>query len=198
MTEPAPYTEDDVALVAAATELHYIVAGRTDAMGNSPCVCDQWWDAAGDNPGWDQHMAEVTLAALANAGRLRNGLGVSEVMAYELGREDARRQIAEALRKRAEAFGSYDARDALLEFAEDIHDRRVGPWVPVSEPDLDMSTAPNPSVGAHNEAHSAHTPAVPEGAEPPCGLPPGLCGDDEDCRLPPCQPASVVPGEEQA
>lgn len=63
-------------------------------------------------------------------------------VAYELGREDARRQIAEALRKRAEAFGSYDARDALLEFAEDIHDRRVGPWAPVpSEPPAEIRPA---------------------------------------------------------
>lgn len=68
--QPAPYTDADVELVATATEQHHIVDDRTDAMGNSPCVCDQWWDAAGDNPSWDQHLAEVALTALAAAGRL--------------------------------------------------------------------------------------------------------------------------------
>ena len=65
-----PYTDTDVDLIAEATEQHHIVADRTDAMGNNPCVCDEWWDAAGDNPSWDQHMAEVALTALAAAGRL--------------------------------------------------------------------------------------------------------------------------------
>lgn len=69
MTVPS-YTEEDVELVAEATEQHHIEFGITDAMGNNPCSCGQWWDAAGDNPGWDQHMAEVALAALAAAGRL--------------------------------------------------------------------------------------------------------------------------------
>lgn len=65
-----PYTEATVDLVAEATEQHHIVDGQTDAMGNSPCVCGQWWDAPGDNPGWDQHMAEVALNALVRAGLL--------------------------------------------------------------------------------------------------------------------------------
>ena len=59
--------------IATATEQHHIVYDRTDAMGNSPCVCDRWWDAAGDNPGWDEHMAEVALAALSEVGALRDG-----------------------------------------------------------------------------------------------------------------------------
>lgn len=64
-----PFTEEDVQLVAAATEQHHIVDGETDAMGNSPCVCGRWWDSA-DMEGWDEHMAEVALAALAETGRL--------------------------------------------------------------------------------------------------------------------------------
>lgn len=64
------WSEATAELVAEATEKHHLVNGQTDAMGNSPCVCGQWWDAAGDNPGWDQHMAEVTLTALADAGWL--------------------------------------------------------------------------------------------------------------------------------
>lgn len=69
MTTP-PYSEATVELVTDATEQHYLSDGQTDAMGNSACSCGQWWDAAGDNPGWDQHMAEVALGALAAAGRL--------------------------------------------------------------------------------------------------------------------------------
>jgi hypothetical protein len=70
---PDACPEAAVELVVAATEQHYIAAGQTDAMGNNPCTCGEWWDAAGDNPGWDQHMAEVALKALADAGLLLPG-----------------------------------------------------------------------------------------------------------------------------
>lgn len=69
MSDPR-WSDETEQLVAEATEKHHLVNGQTDAMGNSPCVCGKWWDAAGDNPGWDQHMAEVTLTALADAGLL--------------------------------------------------------------------------------------------------------------------------------
>lgn len=82
--------EDLRDLIAGATEQHHIVAGQTDAMGNNPCVCGQWWDAAGDNPGWDQHMADVALVALHAAGLLVT----PELTAVV----DAARTEAEALR----------------------------------------------------------------------------------------------------
>lgn len=69
MTDPR-WSEATADLVAEATEKHHILFNKTDAMGNSGCICNKWWDAAGDNPGWDQHMAEVALAALADAGLL--------------------------------------------------------------------------------------------------------------------------------
>lgn len=65
-TDPRPA---DVELVTKATEAHHIVFTQTDANGNNPCVCGNWWDGA-DGPGWDEHMAEAALSALAAAGRL--------------------------------------------------------------------------------------------------------------------------------
>lgn len=70
MTEP--YTYADVELVTAATEQHHIDFGQRNADGNNPCVCGKWWDSA-DMPGWDEHMAEVAVAALAAGGRLLPG-----------------------------------------------------------------------------------------------------------------------------
>lgn len=51
--------------VAEATEQHHIVSNRTDALGNSPCVCDGWWDS-GESESWDQHMAAIALRVLAD------------------------------------------------------------------------------------------------------------------------------------
>lgn len=48
---------------AEATEQHSIEFGRTDANGNNPCTCDQWWDTD-QGPGWDEHMAEIAYAAM--------------------------------------------------------------------------------------------------------------------------------------
>lgn len=70
MTQPTPpYTEADVELVTTATEQHYLDGDRTDAMGNNQCACGEWAEGF-DGPGWDEHMAEVSLAVLAAAGRL--------------------------------------------------------------------------------------------------------------------------------
>ncbi len=69
-----PYTDADIELIATATEQHSIEHRRMNADGNSPCTCDQWWDAA-DGPGWDEHMAEVALTALAAAGGLAQPSG---------------------------------------------------------------------------------------------------------------------------
>jgi hypothetical protein len=69
MSADRPYTDADVELVALVTAAHHIVTGQTDADGNNPCACGQWWDNA-DEPGWDEHIAEVALDALAAAGRL--------------------------------------------------------------------------------------------------------------------------------
>ncbi|MFI6333247.1 hypothetical protein ACIBBG_33970 [Micromonospora chersina] len=63
-----PYTDAEIQLVAAATEQHSLEPGRADADQHSPCSCEQWWDSPG--PGWDEHMADVALSALAAAGRL--------------------------------------------------------------------------------------------------------------------------------
>lgn len=54
----------DAAIEAAteATIQHAIESGRTDADGNNPCSCGEWWDAEGE-PGWDEHMAEVAVRA---------------------------------------------------------------------------------------------------------------------------------------
>lgn len=154
MTEPAPYTDEDVRLVAGMI--------RGYVLGNLP----------------DQHcdrLARQIVAELERAGRLRHGLLVSEVMAYELGREDARRQISEGSPEdtRTEEWsflyrdGNVDGRRyageaAARQYAEAFDGtpvrRWVGPWAPVPEPDPDMSTAPNSSVGAHSGAHSAHIP----------------------------------------
>lgn len=52
-------------VVALATGKHHIVVGEKDADGNSPCCCGRWW-ANGDDPGWDDHMADVSLAAISD------------------------------------------------------------------------------------------------------------------------------------
>ena len=62
-------THADVALIVAATEQHCLVSGQPDADGHDPCSCGQWREGA-DGSSWDEHMAEVTVAALAAAGRL--------------------------------------------------------------------------------------------------------------------------------
>lgn len=58
-------TTDQAAIDAAAeaTEQHHIELGRTNADGNSPCSCGQWWDSVHDR-GWDEHMAEIAYAAM--------------------------------------------------------------------------------------------------------------------------------------
>jgi len=53
-------------LMSEATEAHAIDFGITDADGHNPCVCGRWWDSV-ETEGWDQHMAYVGLAALADA-----------------------------------------------------------------------------------------------------------------------------------
>ncbi len=63
----APYT--DAELVAAATGQHAIEPRRANADGHDPCSCGQWWGSP-EGPSWDEHMAEVALAALSAAGRL--------------------------------------------------------------------------------------------------------------------------------
>jgi len=95
-------------LIAEATEQHHIEAGETDAMGNNPCVCGQWWDAAGDNPGWDQHMADVALVALHRAGLLVTPqiAAVVEATRHHIALIDGR--------IRTSSFGAYDeALDAV-------------------------------------------------------------------------------------
>ncbi|MEV7267086.1 hypothetical protein AB0N38_26340 [Micromonospora aurantiaca] len=70
MTQPTPpYTADDIQLIVVATEQHSLSPGQPDADGHDPCSCGQWREGA-DGSSWDEHMAEVSLAALAAAGRL--------------------------------------------------------------------------------------------------------------------------------
>ena len=61
---PDEVREAAVEAAATATEQHHIEFGETDAMGNNPCVCGTWWDSD-SMPGWDEHMAEVGIAAAA-------------------------------------------------------------------------------------------------------------------------------------
>lgn len=86
------FPDELIQLVATATEQHHIEYGVTDGSGNNPCVCGQWWDSS-DVEGWDEHMAAVALAALAEAGRL---LPASARLVEELGvrvdREHPRRK----------------------------------------------------------------------------------------------------------
>lgn len=63
------WTDDTAARLAEATGAHYLLMGQIDADGNSPCVCGRWAENATET-GWDDHMAEVTLTALADAGLL--------------------------------------------------------------------------------------------------------------------------------
>lgn len=104
MSDTPPYSEATVELVTDATEQHYLSDGQTDAMGNSACSCGQWWDAAGDNPGWDQHMAEVALGALAAAGRLLPEGAPTAAEALMAAREDLN-GVAKRLRAKAVETG---------------------------------------------------------------------------------------------
>lgn len=69
-TKFQPWTEETRDAIATAMEAHHIQADVTDGMGNNPCSCGQWWDAS-EMEGWDQHMADVALAALTDNGALQ-------------------------------------------------------------------------------------------------------------------------------
>lgn len=63
--------EDRLAeVVALATAEHHLA--NLTAMGDDGCVCGQWGDGK-DGPGWDDHMADVSLATAADY--LRDVLG---------------------------------------------------------------------------------------------------------------------------
>lgn len=131
-----PYSEATVELVAEATEQHHIVAGETDAMGNNPCVCGQWWDAAGDNPGWDQHMAEVALDALAAAGLL-----LPEGAETRTEREQLALHL-DILAKRLRGFGVEAQRPAQA-LAEQLRADAL-PIVVIDEPGPDVQVVMDP------------------------------------------------------
>jgi hypothetical protein len=67
------WTDETAELVALATGAHHLDPNWTDADGHSRCVCGGWVDGE-MNPGWDDHMAEVSLTALADAGLLATPL----------------------------------------------------------------------------------------------------------------------------
>ena len=50
--------------VASATAAHHIDPNRTDADGHSFCVCGEWADGEME-PGWDDHMADISAAEVA-------------------------------------------------------------------------------------------------------------------------------------
>lgn len=115
----AKWTAETEELVANATAAHWIVHGRTDADGNNPCVCDRWWDSE-HGPGWDEHMAEVTLTALADAGLLLLPGGKTRIE-----------------RGMAVPDGVSPCSDRCQRERGHTHDRErtvhVGPWVPVND-----------------------------------------------------------------
>lgn len=136
MTEPAPYTEQDERLVAEALRAR---GGMT------------WSTAIQD--------AHNVLAALAGAGRLLPEDARTE-WAIEL--FPAEENGGKPYIVQTETGSEEHARSVAGTGPGKLIRRQVGPWVPVPKPEPDMSTAPNPSVGAHFEAHSAHIPDVPE------------------------------------
>lgn len=68
MSEPR-WTNETVEAVALAMAKHHLDPNWTDADRHSRCVCERWVEGEME-PSWDDHMAEVALAALADAGLL--------------------------------------------------------------------------------------------------------------------------------
>lgn len=71
MTPPPDVTTVDpdlVEVVARATSQHYLSGVNTQA-GHELCSCEQWADGGMDED-WEDHLAQVALAALAEYGAL--------------------------------------------------------------------------------------------------------------------------------